>query len=67
MSLGNVFTNPRDLKGGGNSDDAYDCPGYLPKHVGESEESFKGKEKEEEEKKKEDCCGMMNVLLQKCV
>lgn len=67
MSLGNVFTNPRDLAGGGNSDDAYDdCPGYLRKHVGESEESFKGKEKEEEESK-EDCCGMMNILLPKCV
>lgn len=65
MSLGNVFTNPRDLEGGENSDNAYDCPGYLRRHAGESEESFKGKEKEEE--KKEDCCGMMNVLLQKCV
>ena len=64
MSLGNVFTNPRDLEGDGNSDDAYDCPGYLRKHVGESEESFKGKEEVE---KKEDCCEMMNVLLQKCV
>lgn len=61
MSLESTFTNPRDFEGGEKSEDAYDRPGYLRKHIGEIEDSFKGIEEEE---KKENSCGLITFLLQ---